>query len=100
MGGGELGECSPITIDNKHLYLPTEAFLKNSDLREQVAFHPLAEDTLKKRSPVLTAIQNGFNLRLYTSGKISALETRIKELELELEKKEIEISVYKNIINK
>ena len=68
MGGGELGECSPITIDNKHLYLPTEAFLKNSDLREQVAFHPLAEDTLKKRSPVLTAIQNGFNLRLYTSG--------------------------------
>jgi hypothetical protein len=68
MGGGELGECSPVIIDNKHLYLPTDEFLKNSDLREQVAFHPLAEDTLKKRSPVLTAIQNGFNLRLYSAG--------------------------------
>jgi len=36
----------------------------------------------------------------YTSGKISTLETRIKELESELEKKEIEISVYKNIVGK
>lgn len=68
MGGGELGECGPVIIDNKKLYLPTDEFLKNSELRDQIAFHPLAEDILKKRSPVLTACQNGLNVRLYTSG--------------------------------
>lgn len=68
VGGAELGNVHPLEIDGKGVYLPTEAFLKNSALREQIAFHPLAEDTLKKRSQVLTAIQNAYSWRLYTAG--------------------------------
>lgn len=68
IGGGELGEAAAVKIDTKNLYLPTETFLKDSEYREQVAFHPLAEDILKKRSPVLTAMQNGLSVRLLTSG--------------------------------
>ena len=68
IGGGEYGAVSPVVIDDKNLFLPTEGFLKNSEFRDQIAFHPLAEDILKKRSPVLTAMQNAFNFRLYSAG--------------------------------
>lgn len=67
IGGGELGVIQPIEIDNKKVYLPTDEFLNGKDLKDSIAFHPLAEDILKKRSPMLTAIQNAFHWRLYTA---------------------------------
>lgn len=68
MGGGELGKLAEFKVDGREVYLPTDEALTTSTFKEKVAFHPLAENVLKKRSHVLTAIQSSLQTRLFTVG--------------------------------
>lgn len=68
IGGGELGCLVPLEIDKKNIYLPTEEFLKNSDYRDQIAFHPLIENSLKQPSQVLITLQQALTNHLYIAG--------------------------------
>lgn len=70
VGGGELSPIVPIKIEDKNVFLPTEEFLKNSEYRDQVAFHPLIENTLKHPSQVLTLLQEALTTRLFISGQM------------------------------
>lgn len=65
IGGGELKTNAAPTIEGKSIYLPTEEYLKNSEYRDQVAFHPLMENILKQPSQVLHVLQNALTNRLY-----------------------------------
>lgn len=68
LGGGEFGNILPLTIEGKNIFLPTDEYLTSTDAKNSIAFHPMAEDILKKRSPMLTAIQKALEVRLYTCG--------------------------------
>lgn len=65
VGGGELGKLVPLSIDEKNIFLPTEEFLKNSDYRDQIAFHPLIENSLKQPSQMLVTLQQALTTHLY-----------------------------------
>lgn len=49
----EAGVKTPFTIKGKRLVLPTEEWLKNPDWEETIPFHPLSENTQRKKSVVL-----------------------------------------------
>lgn len=70
VGGGELGNRRAVEIDGKFIYLPTEEFLKDSNFRDQVAFHPLIENVLKTPSQVLHILQQALTSRLFAAGTI------------------------------
>ncbi len=56
---------SPVTIDGKELVLPTPEILKRPHRGEQVIFHPLAENTLrKKESEVILKLKSALNVRM------------------------------------
>jgi hypothetical protein len=56
---------SPVTIDGKELVLPTPEILKRPHHGEQVIFHPLAENTLrKKESEVILKLKSALNVRM------------------------------------
>lgn len=65
VGGGELGGLIPLEIDGKNLFIPTDEFLKNSEYREQIAFHPLIENVLKQPSQVMLTLQQALAGHLY-----------------------------------
>ena len=55
-------------MEGREVYLPTDEALKDATFKEKVAFNPLAENVLKKRSHMLTAIQASLQTRLFTVG--------------------------------
>lgn len=56
---------SPVTIDGKELVLPTPEILKRPHHGEQIIFHPLAENTLrKKESEVILKLKSALNVRM------------------------------------
>lgn len=71
-GGGEMGKLADFFVgDNnnrREVYLPTDEALKDLSFKDKAAFHPLAENSLKRRSPMLTAIQTSLQTRLFTVG--------------------------------
>lgn len=68
IGGGELGTQAPLSIDGKNVFIPTDEFLKNSEFRDQVAFHPLMENILKQPSQVLHTLQSALTTRMFITG--------------------------------
>lgn len=68
MGGGEMGKLHDFMVEGREVYLPTDEALKDATFKEKVAFNPLAENVLKKRSHMLTAIQASLQTRLFTVG--------------------------------
>ena len=70
IGGGELKPITAPVIDGKNIFLPTDEFLKNSEFRDQVAFHPLAENSLKHPSQVLIMLQQALTTHLFISGQM------------------------------
>lgn len=68
VGGGELGNCLALQIDSKNIYLPTEEYLKNSEYRDQIAFHPLMENILKQPSQMLHLLQRSLTQHLFAAG--------------------------------
>lgn len=70
IGGGELKPITAPVIDGKNIFLPTEEFLKNSEFRDQIAFHPLVENCLKQPSQVLHMLQQALTTHLFISGQM------------------------------
>lgn len=68
IGGGELGLVHPLEIDGKNIYIPTDEFLKNSNYRDQIALHPLIENSLKGPAPILIILQEALTNHLFASG--------------------------------
>ncbi len=65
VGGGELGSLIALKVDEKNVFLPTEEYLKNSEYRDQAAFHPLIENVLKQPSQMLVLLQQALTGHLY-----------------------------------
>lgn len=70
IGGGELGKVRDFLVDGKEVYLPTDEALKNANFKNKVAFNPLAENILKRRSKMLTELQNCTKHRLFSASYI------------------------------
>ena len=55
---------SPVTIAGKELVIPTPEVLKRPQHGEQIIFHPLAENTLRKESEVILKLKSALNVRM------------------------------------
>lgn len=64
----EAGVRVPFTITKKHLVLPTEAWLDSPDWDTQIPFHPLSENSQRKKSEVLERLTLAVKNRLYQVG--------------------------------
>lgn len=60
------GDRIPITIDDKHLFLPTRERLKEIDSAKTIAFHPLCQNVLRGDSKVFMALKKYMAIQLTT----------------------------------
>ena len=56
----------PATVDDKHLFLPTPERLKNIDVENTIAFHPLCQNVLRVDSQVFMALKKYITVQLTT----------------------------------
>lgn len=59
------GVESPFTIKKKALVLPTDEWLKDPDWENTIPFHPLSENTKRKKSEVIEALTAMVSNRIY-----------------------------------
>ena len=59
-------ERIPVTVDDKHLFLPTRDRLKSIDAENTLAFHPLCQNVLRSDSQVFMALKKYITIHLTT----------------------------------
>lgn len=64
----EGGVKMPFTINQKHLVIPTDEWLKDPDWDNTIPFHPLSENTQRKKSEVLERLTMVVCNRIYQVG--------------------------------
>lgn len=64
----EVGVKTPFTMNKRQLVLPTDEWLKNPDWENTIPFHPLSENTQRKKSEVLERLTLVVCNRLYQVG--------------------------------
>nr|DAX11209.1 MAG TPA: hypothetical protein [Bacteriophage sp.] len=63
-----LGVRAPFTMNKRQLVIPTDEWLKNPDWENTIPFHPLSENTQRKKSEVLERLTLCVCNRLYQVG--------------------------------
>lgn len=59
------GVVTPYTINKKQLVIPTDEWLKNPDWENTIPFHPLSENTQRKKSEVQESLTLAVSNRVY-----------------------------------
>jgi hypothetical protein len=59
-------ERIPVTVDDRHLFLPTRDRLKGIDSEKTMAFHPLCQNVLRSDSQVFMALKKYITIHLTT----------------------------------